>query len=258
MSDRLIICPRGLFAIDWDGDARRERQRLVGADALLDEWTSPIEVEGATLGDLLGHVAALSKRDRDGLARVAGSRVEPYVEEMRSAPTGSSDITVIELRRYVCVERDHLVAKNGSRVETLITVTGRTTQRSRGGWAVGHSAISDYARAALVLHGVGRVVDERGRDPKVLARFRAEWCVGGVLTALLDEFCFDGSPAARGRHVQERSERLDGPFTPIEQVWKELDARDKREAPRRAREAQRLWRERHPGERHPTVDDGSK
>ena len=247
MSDRLIICPRGLFVMTWDGDARRERQQLVGPEALLEEWTSPVEVEGATLGDLLGHVASLSKRDRDALSRVAGSHFEPYVKEMRKAQTGATDITLIELRRYLCVERDHVAGKSGTRIELLVSVRGRTTPRSRTGWACGHSPISDYARAALVLRDGGQLVDERGRDPKVLTRFRAEWRVCDVLTALLDEFCFDGSPERRDQRMKELPARLDGPLTPIEQVWAEVDARDKREAPRRAREEWRLWRERHPG-----------
>ncbi len=51
--DQVILCPRGLFLYWWDGDARRDRQRLAEPELLISGWTNPFEVEGATVGDLL-------------------------------------------------------------------------------------------------------------------------------------------------------------------------------------------------------------
>ncbi len=185
---------------------------------------------------------------------VAGSSVRAYLPELEKAPSGLTDTTVVEIDKCMTIGKNY--DGRGARVEVLITVTGRTgsPERPRGCWAVSALPLQEIAGARLVLRGRGDVFDDRRSRrgvPKRIARFKAEFTVGEVLTGLLYDICFDGSPETRDQRMKEVHERLKrkGRTYSWAELKAECEAQAKREAPKLARIEERLRRERHPEEK---------
>jgi hypothetical protein len=270
--DRIILCPRGPFAIWRASGPRRYRQKKIDAAGLLRHWFTRVTCEGMTLGGLLSILEKLSPPDLKTLEFATRRSVRPFLEEFGRAvvnPLNSrSRITLLEVSREITwaswrhtalPERSALPEMS---IDTKCVAREGTRRTPRGGWSLSFIPASRLRDAEIVICREGALIHEKQWTCLKRARFRLKLTVGEVVEAILSELTFHGTPAERDRSLAElrrleakaASGRTKG--TPLDQLMKEAMARWKKERPAAEKLASALWRARHRGEKNPAPADG--
>ncbi len=258
--DRVILCPKGPFLVWWGSPTRKAGQALVGPKILLDGWSLPVASEGMRFGALVDLVRRLARKDLQLLEALTGSSIGPFLtERTRGDDVHDTRITVIEVSKDLAVARGS-PGGAGPEIRVDLHCCGRTgsVSRPRGYYGLEFTPLVRLRDAVIILARGGRMVDERRRRDHQLFTFRPSVTLGELVTAIVGEICFFGSPRSRDEGLAEldrRARDVDSgkvKTIPAEQVFAKLRAMSaKRDGGAAERRALRRWRARHRGERDP-------
>lgn len=270
--DRLILCPSGIWRVEWNSNKRQHEQARLHPDILALGWSHSAAIEGLKLRDLIRFLMMMSKKRLELLEILSDSHIKPYLDQLKRTgkkghskgkkePEPDSDpITFLEVSKHFALKREHKTKRHTwePKIEATAYCSGctGTPDKPTESYGIELTPIEELLDADIIVRDTAKVIEEIEYKHKPLGDFKVWWSLGEILTAILDEICFFGAPSTqRAKAVsikKQVAEIQSGTLKGKLHSWDDLDAKwtkqQARDAARQKRIDEGLWLKRHPEE----------